>query len=78
MAATVLAYAAGKVTLGKVPTKTKVAALRYAPSFIVGQMINGSVDHSHPYTSEQLAQFLGIGQPRVAAALRGLELVERK
>jgi len=82
--ATVQAYADGRISVEEMPvgTKTRIEYLRNAPSFIAGQPSEGG-PHSHPYTIDSIAAFLGMQQKsgqaskRIQAAVSALELIEQ-
>ena len=77
--AVVLAYAAGKIELPKVPGKVQKSNIRYAPNYTRGCSDTSS---EHPYTDQTIADFLGWtfpnGEPsrRVRNALHALEAAE--
>ena len=80
--AVVQAFADGKIKLGKVAAKTPANHLRYAPSFIAGDVRATSPEH--PYNAQTVAEFLGwtehsgAAQRKVNDALTALEMMERK
>lgn len=78
--AVVEAYAEGKIELPKVKPDTKKEYIRYAPSFVPGDVL-GPVG-ARPYTAQTLAEFLGWvksngqAQDKVYAALTALQFIE--
>lgn len=86
--ATLEAYAAGKIKLGKIPVKTQKSLICSAPSVIACEGNEGLTINPHTYTRLQIAEFLGwtIGRERNNAkqldfrckvAFHCLEAVER-
>ena len=74
VAATVRALGAGEIELGSAPAKTPKNQLRFAPGFSQGDLRpHGG---AHPYTSAQIAGFIGSNQTQVKTSLAGLELIE--
>lgn len=67
-------YADGRIDLGQFPAKTPKHAIRYAPSFIIGNVQRPAPEH--PYTTEMLVKFLGWNEYRVKTALQSLALIE--
>jgi len=67
-------YAEGRIDLGSLPAKTPKNAIRYAPSFSVGDVREAPAEH--PYTTEMLVKFLGWNEYRVKTALQSLALIE--
>lgn len=78
VAAVVRAYAAGKIELEKPQEKATKSGLRYAPSFVKGDVPDELPEH--PYATEAVADFLGWGgeggMKKVAECLGALELIE--
>jgi hypothetical protein len=78
--AVVEACAAGRITLGEVPDKTKLTAIRDAPSFALGE--DAETPRHHPYTAQQVACYIGWVMPngrpkqKVYDVLQALELIE--
>jgi hypothetical protein len=58
--AAVEAHGAGKILASEMPIdpKTNIAAVRYAPSYVIDPSLVAATDH--PYTIEALARFLGL------------------
>jgi ParB-like nuclease domain len=69
--AVVKAYGEDKINLGKVPEDARKSYLRYAPSFIPG---NVTPNTSHvPFTGKMVADFLGWTKPQTGVPMRKVE-----
>jgi hypothetical protein len=80
--AAVRALGEGKIEVESLSPKSKISAIRYAPSFIAGACC--PTVGQHPYTTDSIARFLGYtkkstGRPKdsVTAAFGILETAER-
>jgi hypothetical protein len=80
VAAVVEAYGAGLIELKKPKATVPLSQIRYASSFRLANVVH--LGGAHPYTAEEVAEFLGWMQsegriqPRVAEALDALEMIE--